>query len=261
MFKQFKFKLFLKLFIFYAVSIMLPFIITSLFLSQYVISTYRNNVFSLYDNITEYISSIMDNNLYDIDTAANNLKNSSAVISASTHTNLSGNAVYDLKLLQNELKLHRSYQTSSSGLHVYLESSNIILADYDKFSVEDYYTKFFSSSDKSYNDFISILKSVQDTVMISSGDDSITIVKPLFTDIHGNNVTLLSTIDTRMVYLNFSQITEKLSTAYFVITDDSRPLIKSANTPDVVQWEEFLSCADGFQPYGAGCLGSGKYVF
>ena len=177
MFGQFKFKLFIKLFLFYLVSIILPFIITSLLLSQYVINAYKNNVFSLYDSITHYISTVMDNNLYDITTAATSLKRSSAVINASKHTDLSkGSAAYDFIVMQNELKLHTGYQNSSGALNIFFESSDVVISNEYKHTLQEFYNNSFSNSDFSFEDVKTILKKGTDTVLVSYSNNSIMVI-------------------------------------------------------------------------------------
>jgi len=255
LFRQFKFKLFIKIFLFYLVSIILPFIITSLLLSQYVINAYKNNVYSLYDNITQYISTVMDNNLYDITTAATSLKESPAVINASSHTNLSqGSAAYDFVVMQNELQLHTSYQNSSGVLNIFFESSDVVISNEYKHTLQEFYDKAFSNSDFSYEDVKDVLKRGLDTVLVSYRNSSIMVVYPLFKDVNNNDVVLLSTIETRSVFNTFNDITSDLSSAYFVVADDTRPLLKNSTTPEVVEWESFLaskergfvSCKDNY---------------
>lgn len=260
MFKQFKFKLFLKLFIFYLCSIILPFIITSLFLSQIVISTYKNNVFSLYNNITEHLSNTMDANLMDIESSAIALKKSTNILNASSYTNASdNNFIYNLKLLQDELVIHKSYQNTTDSMAIYFSASDVVITNMNKFTINEYSNYMFSGSSIPESELLAILNGNETKILMSnpgsSSQNYITVVKPLYEDFSGNRVTLISTVETRSVFNNFQNMTSDLSKAYFVIADESAPLIMSSKTPDVLKWQgflnsneygKFINCSDGY---------------
>jgi len=246
LFKQFKIKLFLKTYLFYSVAIILPFVIISLFLSQFVITAYKNNVLSLYSSITDHISNSIDNNLYNIESANSTLKSSNALLTASTNSTLSSaKSVYDLKQLQNELSMLYRYQNAVSNYAVYLGSTETIVTQTNKYHLYEFYLSSFSSSGYSYSEFKKIFQNGESVMILSkdpaSRQRAITIIRPLFNDINQNYVMYIASVDINNIIQTYRDMTQDFPTSYFIIADDTFPLIKSSVTPDIVDWNKLLS--------------------
>lgn len=249
MFKQFKFKLFLKTYLFYTIAIILPFIIISLILSQFVISAYKDNVFSLYNNITNHISTSMDSNLYNIEVANSNFKASRNVLTVSTHSSFSSSdAVFDLKQLQNELSMLYSHQNAISTNVLYFATTDNVITHSNKYLLYEFYLKAYSNSGYSYNEYKQMLQNGESSVLLAkdpySGKKCISVIRPVYKDINQNYVMYMALIDVDSIIQTYQDMTRDMPTSYFIISDNEVPLIKSSATPEPVEWKKISSAAN-----------------
>ena len=259
MFKQFKFKLFIKLFSFYICSIVLPFILISTILIQFVISTYKNNIFSYHENISKQISQSVNSDLNNMETTILYIRNNAVIPSISMSAEpTNSDTIYNLKKLQNDLTIHKAHQEAIGSIGVYFSSMGNIITESSNYTYEQYYNSLSFKDNISLTQFEEKLKSKKTETFVTSASDhsyeQLTIIRPIYTDYNGNKVAIVYSVQPKRVFDLFSGMSDDLSESFFALTQGNSFLSQSDSFPENVNLElifsspenKFFECGNGY---------------
>ena len=275
MFKQFKFKLFIKLFSFYICSIVLPFILISTILIQVVISTYKSNIFSYHENISKQISQTVNSDLNNMETTILYIRNNAAIPSISLSSNpTDSDTVYNLKKLQNDLSIHKAHQEAVVNIGVYFSSMDKIITDSSNYTHEQFYNSILFKDNISLAEFEEKLKTKQTEIMVTSSSDhsyeQLTIIRPIYTDYNSNKVSIIYSVQPKKVFDIFTGMSDDLSESFFAITQGNSFLSQSDNFPQGINFEQifsspenkFFECGNGYMAIKTeSFLPSSNYIY
>ncbi len=238
MFENFRFRLFVKLFIFYIFVFLVPFLIYASFLSQYVMRGYKEEATELNSKATNYIRQTIDRNLSDIDVVALQLAESEEIIDFIQRTDLSDEEKpYYVWRVAQTIEKHCLYKDTIREIHIFAEGSDCVVTPTACYTQNEYFSKYLWNSGVSLTDWTAFLKNarVNASPMIckfSDGDDATAVImRPGQRDRNGNIPILMVVLDKETILNTYTELASPEYLSYFGIASNKDILIQSGEPP------------------------------
>ncbi len=238
MFENFRFRLFVKLFIFYIFVFLVPFLIYASFLSQYVMRGYKEEAMELNAKATNYIRQTIDRNLSDIDVVALQLAESEEIIDFVQRTDLSDEEKpYHVWRVAQTIEKHCLYKDTIREIHIFAESSDCVVTPTACYAQDEYFNKYLWNSGISLTDWTAFLKNsrVNASPMIckfADGDDATAVImRPGQRDRNGNIPILMVVLDKETILNAYAELASPEYLSYFGIASNKDILIQSGEAP------------------------------
>lgn len=246
-FENFRFRLFIKLFAFYICVFLIPFLICGSFLSQYVMTGYKDEVLELNSKATNYIRRMIDENLSDIDAIALQLAENEEIMDFIQRTDLAEQEKpYYVRRAVKIIDEYCLYKSTIKEIHLFAEGLDCIVTPVAYYTKNEYYSKFLWNSGISVTQWKEFLENprLNATPMISKfagGDDSTgVIMRPGVRDRNGNIPILMVVLDAENIINTYKELVSTEYTSYFGVTSDKKILIQSGKAPVQFQSESLF---------------------
>lgn len=179
MVKKFKFGLFVKILLFYICALLIPFLICGSFLTQHIMSSYKNEILDLNVNTTNNIRRMIDENIDDVDVIKLLIPQNDLIMDFIKNDDLSDKQkAYSAKQVAAEIEKYRIYKNSIRAIHLYSRASDCIITQNTYYTKEEYFDRFLVRSGTSFEEWCKNLEgSRRDSIPIlslmdySSADD------------------------------------------------------------------------------------------
>lgn len=244
MFKNFKFSLFAKILLFYICVFLVPFLICGSFLTQYTMSSYKNEVLDLNFNTVNYIRRMIDENIEDITAIRLQISKNEEIMNFVRRSDMPHKEkAYYAKQVAEEIDKYRLYKSTIREIHLYSSTADCIITKSTYYTKEEYYNKFLTSSGMSFEEWCEKLSSEQmpptpiaslvssDTVPEEDKVTTATIMQPVIRDYKGNTATLLVVLDAEYIVNTYKGLVSEEYTPYFAISSATDILIESDKAP------------------------------
>lgn len=187
MFKNFRFKLFVKLFVTYICVFLIPLIVFGSVLTSYTMKNYRQEILDMNIKITEYICKLVDESFQDATVANLQIMENDVISDFMTNTNISPQEMaFYSKQVSMEIQKYKSYRNAINSIDIYTATHGYIITDSSYCTKEEYYAKNFSDSGYSFEQIERIFNGEIESSLIlipsyntDNYSHTATIIKPL----------------------------------------------------------------------------------
>lgn len=151
MFKNFKFKLFVKLFLVYICVFLIPLIVFGSVLTSYTMNNYKQEILDMNIKITDYICNLVDENFQDATIANFQIMENDVIADFMTNTSIMPSEMaFNSKKVAEEIKKYKTYRSAIDSIDIYTAAHDYIITGTSYFTKEEYYAKNLTNSGYSY---------------------------------------------------------------------------------------------------------------
>lgn len=245
LFENFKAHLFVKMLLFYTCVFLVPFLICSSFLSQYVMAGYKEDVLELNSKAINYIRRMIDENLVDMDAVALQVAENEEIMDFLQHTEMTEQEKpYYVWQAVKIIDEYCAYKSCIKEIHLYAANTDCIVTPGGGYTKSEYFSKYLYTSGISGREWEDYLDNprTNSTPIISkysdSGGTTGVIIRHGVRDRNGNIPTLMVVLDADSIMATYAELVTSGSPSYFAVTSDRNILIQSGKAPITFQPSE-----------------------
>ena len=252
MLKNIKFKLFIRLLMSYILVFLIPFIVFSTIISNYVIGNYKSEILSLNLKSINYIRYMLDERLSEIDAAKIQITGDAMIKNFMSRKYIPEyERAYAASAVAKRMKSYYTYKDTVAGLELYAPNVNCIVTASSTYSKKEYYETFLKMSGITYKKWCEELdENGEKNIKTFSSTDSdgkpvILIVQPI-SWFDSKDSFLFTVVDAGAVLNAYHRFVPDELDTHFYITSADKILFSSENKTDDIDIKKVLSSEETY---------------
>lgn len=247
MLENFKFQIFVKYFFVLSCFLLVPFACLSMFLSEYVMSEYKNEIYDMAYNSVVYIRDMVDEKVDEKNQVEALVKADSDIKNFMTMsaTNVRGDKIYKAYNVSCALEEYTAYRDIIESVHLYSELQDVVLAQKVLYTREEYFGQFLRDSGMEYKEWCDAIdqNAAELISVICSNGQSKTLAMINVLQ-HGGEQdgALIEVLNMNRIKDIYMQVVGEMPDMYFAVTSGKEVLIESGKLPDGLDMQAVIDC-------------------
>ena len=243
MFENFRFSIYVKYFFALLSFLLVPFLSLVIFLGNYVMTQYKNEIYDLAQNSVEYISTMVEDELADVVKVQALLQQENAIKNFITQPagNIRGDKVYKAYEASKVIEEYYMYREIIDEIHLYSKLQDVVVVPSGIYTKEAYFKNYVAQDGLEFEDWCKIIKDEDTTATSIVYNVPQKGYVPALLNVlrYGNEKegVIFAVINVRRIIEIYTEITEGMPKMYFALTSKEHILAESGEKPEGISFK------------------------